>query len=344
MNGELAESDGSTRLHRLVAARGCLERALLSAKLQRELLAVVRRRVPASDVDDVVQSVLCDALAAERQPEAGDVPRWIMGIARHKIADHHRRARREEPREIVDASLSDPIEARQLLRAVLASSPTDGDKGRTFGWLLREGEGEKLKDIAREERLAPEVVRKRVSRLRGALRARWVLVAASLALFALVWARTAPLSTMSGELAARPEPVVDGPLRAPHERAVVTSPSATPHGVGQERSEPRALTRYRVASLRLPQALEQSAAANLVQAEAALARFERVGDALVITTPTRRLEGTLRRDAGGAVSALQLDDGRSFDLALGAPNGDTMVVRLRSGSYAGTELTIERVE
>src|SRR3954470_9835498 len=69
--------------------------------LRQSLQDFVRRRVPPSDVDDVVQTVLVDALAAEGRPrEAEELRKWLLGIARHKVADCHRRAHREPPAEL----------------------------------------------------------------------------------------------------------------------------------------------------------------------------------------------------------------------------------------------------
>src|SRR5690606_6384166 len=68
--------------------------------LRNALLRFVRSRVPASEAEDIVQSVLTDALSAARAPEEPEeLRRWVHGIARNKIADYHRRAGRELPRE-----------------------------------------------------------------------------------------------------------------------------------------------------------------------------------------------------------------------------------------------------
>ncbi len=70
------------------AARSVIQ----GSTLHRELWAMVRHRVPASEVEDVVQGVLCEALSSSNVPaSAADVPRWVMGIAKHKVADFHRR-------------------------------------------------------------------------------------------------------------------------------------------------------------------------------------------------------------------------------------------------------------
>ncbi len=97
----------------------------------------VRSRVPASEVDDIVQSALTEALAAERAPEdADEVAAWVHGIARHKVVDWFRRSRREAPEdpsvtEAVAAVEAAPESARDLLR--WAQDELPGRRGRTPG-------------------------------------------------------------------------------------------------------------------------------------------------------------------------------------------------------------------
>lgn len=85
---------------------------------RRSLADFVRRRVPSADVDDVVQTVLVEALAAPGRPtDASELRRWVLGIARHKVVDFHRRATREPPMELPDIEASPPpIEERALAR------------------------------------------------------------------------------------------------------------------------------------------------------------------------------------------------------------------------------------
>lgn len=142
----------------------------------RGVSAMVRRRVPACDADDVTQTVLCDALSAPKLPsEPSELRRFLCVLARNKIADFHRRVRKvgsasDDACEEIAVAPS-PIEARSLLaRVVDATSPRDRE---TLEWLVREHEGEELKEIAADVGLPAPTVRKRVSRLRRALRTRW---------------------------------------------------------------------------------------------------------------------------------------------------------------------------
>jgi DNA-directed RNA polymerase specialized sigma24 family protein len=169
-------SSGVTATARLLADAGTL----------RLLSTFVRRRVPAGAGDDVVQSVLCSAL--ETGGPDGEVRPWLLGIARHKIADFHRRAARERRGAAAEhPARSDPHEARDLL--VRAHAMLDASEKRTLEWIVRAHEGEALEEIARAEALAPATVRQRVTRLRRVLRR--ALLAAAVVAVALV-ARRAP--------------------------------------------------------------------------------------------------------------------------------------------------------
>lgn len=163
---------------------------LADADLRRALAAMVRRRVPPHEVDEIVQATLADAVASKSAPTEDDaLERWVRGIARHKVADYHRRNKREVPvdsEDLMTARVTDASahEAADLLRWAEREAPSDN----TIDWLLREGDGEKLESIAQEAKLPAARVRQRVSRLRRHFRARWAAqLAAAIALGALAW-------------------------------------------------------------------------------------------------------------------------------------------------------------
>lgn len=162
---------------------------LASDRVRRGLTALLRRRVPGQEVDDLAQTILCDALASGSIPsDPEEMRRWLVGIARHKIADYHRRTARVNARSEGEAPLDScattPVafEEREVLERLLDAIETRRD-AETMEWLVREHGGERLADIATEHGLPAPVVRQRVSRLRRALRSRWAGAIGVLLLF-----------------------------------------------------------------------------------------------------------------------------------------------------------------
>jgi len=174
------------------------ERAAVSSSewkgeaFRRTLLGIVRKRVPERDVEDIVQATLTEALSPSAPKEDAALQRWLIGVARNKIADRYRRGAKESF-EVPDvAAESAPHSARDLARWAERALPADGEEPeRTLEWMMREGDGEKLESIAESEQIPAPRVRKRVSRLRSHLRAQWkkelALLAALGVVATLVW-------------------------------------------------------------------------------------------------------------------------------------------------------------
>lgn len=156
--------------------------------LRRALSDFVRRRVPPSDVDDVVQTVLVDALAATNAPsDPRELTRWMLGVARHKVADLHRRAHREPPAELPDLeAVPAPIEELEMARWAEEQAGSSRDAKQTLSWMAREGEGEKLEAIATDEQVPAARVRQRVSRMRRWMKERWLAELAAVAALGVV--------------------------------------------------------------------------------------------------------------------------------------------------------------
>lgn len=146
----------------------------------------------------------CSATRSPRTPrqDPEELRRWVAGIARHKVADYHRRARRMVLDDECDGVAAEPpVVARGVLAEVAAAATTDRER-EALGWLVREHAGEKLSEIALEAGLSGDVVRQRVSRLRRALRAR---LGPLLVILLAIGAAGALWGT------SRPEPIVAEP-------------------------------------------------------------------------------------------------------------------------------------
>jgi len=189
----------------------------------------LRGRVPPSDVDDVVQTVLCAAVAARRVPEDEEqLRRWLIGIARHKVADLHRHRARAKEVELKDHDWAAPapLEARELARWAEEQIPDAPEAKRTLAWMAREGAGEKLAHIAAEDQVPADRVRQRVSRMRRFMRRRWqaelAAVAVTIGAVILAWALVRPTEPVATPI--HPEPLHhdgdrDGEVASPIERA-----------------------------------------------------------------------------------------------------------------------------
>jgi len=155
---------------------------LADPALREGLLRYARRRLPPAEVEDVVQNTLTEALVAENAPsDPADFQRWLHGIARHKIADsYRRRGRLPLLSPDVDQSPAEPGTSTGELRQWIESElPKTNGAQRTLHWLLREGDGESLDEIARDADLPAPRVRQRVSRLRRHFHARWLALGAA---------------------------------------------------------------------------------------------------------------------------------------------------------------------
>ena len=182
------------------------------SELRHALVAMVRKRVPESEVEDIVQATLTEAIASPNAPRESDaLRRWIFGIAKNKVVDFHRRRGRESF-DLPDLAGSPaPHQEADLLRWAEKNLPPGEDAQKTLDWMLREGDGEKLESIAESEKLPAPRVRQRVSRLRRHLKTHWQREVALLAALGVVvgilvyWLRERP----------KPQPIANDPKAIP---------------------------------------------------------------------------------------------------------------------------------
>ena len=199
-------------------ARSTKDTVLGDPALRRSLCDAARRRVPPGEVDDVVQAALTEARSSHSAPDDPDaLRRWVFGVLRHKVADLHRRGRREGE-ELPDVPAdSAPHDARDLLSWAERELPGGAHDQETLEWMLREGDGEKLESIATSEHQPAPRVRQRVTRMRQHFRARWAaqIAAAALvigAVVALAWLGLRPREpeiVRDATPDAGPDPVVE---------------------------------------------------------------------------------------------------------------------------------------
>jgi DNA-directed RNA polymerase specialized sigma24 family protein len=159
----------------------------LDPDLRSALIAMVRKRVPESEVEDIVQQALAEAIESPHAPEDSEsLRRWIFGVAKNKVVDYHRRAGRESF-DLPDVEGTPaPHGEADLLRWAEKNLPEGAENKKTLDWMLREGDGEKLESIAASEKLPPPRVRQRVSRLRRHFKENWQREVAMLAALGVI--------------------------------------------------------------------------------------------------------------------------------------------------------------
>jgi RNA polymerase sigma-70 factor (ECF subfamily) len=138
----------------------------------RGVLAFVARHAEREDVGDLVAEVFAAALVYRRRfdPVRGSADAWLAGIARHKIADARRRFE-VEARMCRRLGIRPPaVEAVELQfdssAELLAALPADQRRAVQARVLDEKAYAE----IAREESVSEQALRKRVSRALAALR------------------------------------------------------------------------------------------------------------------------------------------------------------------------------
>lgn len=142
------------------------------SELRRELRALVARKVAPADVDDVVQEILVALGKDGRGPRHGG---YVHGVARHLIAEHHRRRAREHARlarlagEPGDPSDGEDPVTQRLATAIELFLPA---LSPAYRQAIEEVDlkGRSQADVARELDVPHSTLRTRVQRGRAELR------------------------------------------------------------------------------------------------------------------------------------------------------------------------------
>ncbi len=288
--------------------------AIGAPALRKTVSAMVRRRVPPGDVEDLAQTILCEALAAPGLPsDPAELRRFVAGIARHKVADFHRRTRRDDSSDVDALEVGPPpVEARELLASIVASVSSSVRERETLEWLVREHDGEQLRTIAEDAGLPAPAVRQRVSRLRRVLRAQW---AHALALLVVAGA--------CGGLAER----------ARHERSTI---SADPTGDPVALAALVAQGQWRV---------EHAVGEQDASLEAKLVDVRIQGRRVTVSGPVssviRTLTAVIPRSDGTLALDLR-DDSGALQHATARIDGDRMWVTLHDGRVRGSATLVRR--
>src|SRR5438094_46768 len=106
--------------------------------LRAALVAMVRKRVPEAEVEDIVQSTLAEAIGSPHAPKEDEpLRRWIFGVAKNKVVDYHRRAGRELYEVPEVAGSPAPHDEADLLRWAERHLPDGDENKKTLDWMLR---------------------------------------------------------------------------------------------------------------------------------------------------------------------------------------------------------------
>jgi len=223
--------------------------AFLSLAAIRDLLrATVAKRLPASEVDDVVQATVLEAQASVTYPsERKAFERWLCSKGRSNAIDWLRsRARAERflgTREGEDAdgvpgtSVDLEHDTRERLAFALAHLESRSSwKGAR--WLVARARGASFEEIAAAEGVDDAAVRRGVARAQLGVRVAWSAIAVAAVVYAIAHglvfgphyheANPRPTPPTIQEPAPAPAPVAPGPA------STVPSPSEEHRAVGSK--------------------------------------------------------------------------------------------------------------
>jgi DNA-directed RNA polymerase specialized sigma24 family protein len=293
--------------------------SLTDPRLRADLTRVLRRRLAARDVEDVVQATLLEALKAAVVPVDGvHARRFVFSIARQKVADFYRKRRHEsyeQPEVLLDAAVDAPaMPACELLHWARRELPRARHSARTLDWMLREGDGEALEEIAREERLPPTVVRQRVSRLRRFFRSRWAQQAGGLFLLFVALGTAWMIASRRERLPeSKAPPIVPSPEATELRPVPIAPPPPAPTTASSSAPAPKMVAPPKPVAPPVP-LTSRSTAFDRVAAAAALAKVKT--DSCAMPAPYGHASVTFAPD--GTVALAIVDSGPLMGTAAGS--------------------------
>jgi DNA-directed RNA polymerase specialized sigma24 family protein len=181
---------------------------LVDADLKKVIRNSVRGRVPASEIEDVVQDTLAAAHGAPSLPvgKGDDRNAYVVAIARKKAIDNRRRAVRfpelgeqaSVEEHVVQAVPAADMVGRDFLSRLTADLRED--QTVTFRCMTRKLMGEDLAEIAREVGIPYDTLYKRVTTMQRSMREKFLRlggVGVVLLALGLSWGAVQPRTTLA---------------------------------------------------------------------------------------------------------------------------------------------------
>jgi RNA polymerase sigma factor (sigma-70 family) len=150
------------------------------AALEADVRQIVRAKVPAGAVDDLVQETLANVLTAQGRGQVEDFGSYARQAARNAVASYHRssdRSQKLRPRLYTPDTGSDPDEALQEEEeaAALAASLARFDEADEAVLRAHHIDGVNIAALAKAEGRSEMAIRLRLARLRARLRVDYTL-------------------------------------------------------------------------------------------------------------------------------------------------------------------------
>jgi DNA-directed RNA polymerase specialized sigma24 family protein len=183
-----------------------------AAEVREKIVAVIGKRVPAPDRDDVAQAAYLRLLLMSELPESeSELLGLVVCVVRGLVVDFHRRrvvreARTADGADVdgvaFDADVADVVE-REEWRRMVDFAEREVGAGRVapeiLGWANRLAAGDTLEQIAADEGVPVGTLKGRLHRAREHLRKRWAGYAAGvIAAIALLFMGRREDSSMTG--------------------------------------------------------------------------------------------------------------------------------------------------